>query len=123
TLLFHLGMFLLRLFVMELGICNLSLVFQLGNLLKGLVCLTFLVVTVMMNGRLRNDFRTVSCLDCGVILLNLMDFAVNTGGKGIANLTDGFVSLKLQFTLSLWKLDFIFKVKTGFSLAAFLIKD
>ena len=63
----------------------------------------------MMNGRLRNDFRTVSCLDCGVILLNLMDFAVNTGGKGIANLTDGFVSLKLQFTLSLWQLDFIFK--------------
>ena len=64
TLLLHLRMFLLRLLIMELCVGNLSLVFQLGNLLKRLVCLTFLVVTVMPESRLSYDLRTVSCFYC-----------------------------------------------------------
>ena len=56
-------------------------------------------------------------------MLNLMDFAVNAGGKGITDLADGLVCLKLQFTLSLRHLDLILKIKTGFRFAFFIIKD
>lgn len=53
----------------------------------------------MPDSRLSNDLRSVSCLDCGVVMLNLMDFAMNTGGKRVTDLSDGFVCLELQLVL------------------------
>ena len=94
-------MFLFRLLIVELGICDLSFMFQLGDLLKGLVCLRLSVMAVMTGCGFRKDFRTVSRFNCGVVLLNLMDFAVNTGGECITNLADGLIRLKSELALSL----------------------
>ena len=59
----------------------------------------------------------------GVFLLYLMDFAVNAGGKSIADFTDGLICLKLQFALSLGDFHFVFKVEAGFAFSGFLVKD
>ena len=52
-----------------------------------------------------------------------MDFAVNPGGKSIADLADGLIRLKLQFALPFGDFQLILKVEAGFAFAGFLIKD
>ena len=52
-----------------------------------------------------------------------MDFAVNAGSEGVTDLADGFVCLELQLALALRLFQLIFKMKAGFALAGFLIKD
>ena len=56
-------------------------------------------------------------------MLNLMDFAMNTGGKRVTDLSDGLVCLKLQLALSLRHFDLVLKIEPGFRLAFFVIKD
>ena len=52
-----------------------------------------------------------------------MDFAVNAGDEGVTDLADGFVRFKLQLAFALWLFQLILKMKSGFALAGFLIKD
>ena len=80
-------------------------------------------MTEMPCGGLRDNLRFMRCLDRRVFLLDLMDFAVNTGGESVTDLADGFVCFKLQLALALRLFQLIFKMKAGFALAGFLIKD
>ena len=52
-----------------------------------------------------------------------MDFAVNAGSEGVTDLADGFIRFKLQLAFALWFFQLILKMKAGFALAGFLIKD
>ena len=81
------------------------------------------MMVIMGGSSLHNDFSSVSCLDCGVVLLNLVDFPVNTGGKGIAHLADCFLSLKLDFTLTFWLLDLIFEAQPRCCLAFCIVEN
>jgi len=56
-------------------------------------------------------------------MLNLMDFTVNTGGKGIAHLADSFFCLKLDFALTFWFLDLILKSQLRCCLALRIIEN
>ena len=58
-----------------------------------------------------------------VFLFDLMDFAVNAGSKGVTDLADGFVRLKLQLAFALWLFQLILKVKPCFALAGLFIED
>ena len=80
---------------MQLCVCNLSLVFQLGDPFIRLVGLGLTVVAVMTCCGLCGNLCPMRRLNCGIVLLNLMDFAVNTGGKGVTDLADGFIGFKL----------------------------
>ena len=97
--------------------------FQLGDLLIGLVDAFFSVMTEMPSGGLCDNLCFVRPLDRRVFLLDLMDFAVNAGGESVTDLADGFVCLELQLALALRLFQLIFKMKAGFALAGFLIKD
>lgn len=79
-------MFLLGLFIVQLRIGNLSLMFQLGHLLIGLICLILPVMAVMTGSGFRKDFGLVGSFYRRVVLLGLVDFAVNDGSKGVSNL-------------------------------------
>ena len=92
-------MLLLISLILELGVSYIRLVFQLGNLLIGLVDAFFSVMTEMPCGGLCDNLRFVRPLDRRVFLLDLMDFAMNAGGEGVTDLADGFVCLELQLTL------------------------
>ena len=48
---------------------------------------------------------------------------VNAGSKGVTDLADGFIRFKLQLAFALWFFQLILKMKAGFALAGFLIKD
>ena len=52
-----------------------------------------------------------------------MDFAMNAGSEGVTDLADGFVCLKLQLAFALGIFQLILKMKAGFALDGFLIKD
>ena len=123
VLLLHLRMLLLISLILELGVSYIRLVFQLGNLLIGLVDAFFSVMTEMPCGGLCDNLCFVRPLDRRVFLLDLMDFAVNAGGESVTDLADGFVCLELQLALALRLFQLIFKMKAGFALAGFLIKD
>lgn len=116
-------MLLLISLILELCISSIRLMFQLGDLLIGLVDAFFSVMTEMPCGGLGDNLCFVRRLDSRVFLLDLMDFAVNAGSEGVTDLADGFVRLKLQFALALRLFQLIFKMKAGFALAGFLIKD
>ena len=123
VLLLHLRMLLLISLILELGVSYIRLVFQLGNLLIGLVDAFFSVMTEMPCGGLCDNLCFVRPLDRRVFLLDLMDFAVNAGGESVTDLADGFICLKLQLAFALWLFQLILKMKEGFALAGFLIKD
>ena len=116
-------MILLGLFIVQLRVGNFSLMFQLGHLLIGLVCLILPVMTVMTGSGFRKDFGLVRSFHSRVILLDLMQLSMNDGGEGVSNLAYCFLRFKLELTRLLGRLDLILKVKTGFALAGFLIKD
>ena len=119
----HLRIFGDRLLKMELPISGLGLLFQLGHLLERLVCTALCVVLVVADNGLCGNLCLMGGFHAGVFLLYLMDFAVNAGGKSIADLTDGLVCLKLQFALSLGDFQLVFKVEAGFAFTGFLVKD
>ena len=119
----HLRIFGDRLLKVKLPVCGFRPLFQLGHLLKGLVCTALLVVLVVPDGGFGHNLCPVGGLHAGVFLFNFMDFAVNVGGKGIADFADGLVRFKLQFALPLWNFQLILKVQAGFAFAGFLIKD
>ena len=116
-------MILLGLFIVQLRVGNFSLMFQLGHLLIGLVCLILPVMTVMTGSGFRKDFGLVRSFHSRVILLDLMQLSMNDGGEGVSNLAYCFLRFKLELTRLLGRLDLILKVKTGFAFAGFLIKD
>ena len=98
-------MLLLISLILELRISDIRLVFQLGDLLIGLVDAAFPMMTEMPSGSLGGDLRFMRRLDRRVFLLDLVDFAVNAGGESVTDLADGFVCLKLQPALTLGLLD------------------
>ena len=97
----HLRIFGDRLLKMKLPVSGFGLLFQLGHLLKRLVRAALIVVLVVTDNGLGGNLRLMGGFHTGVFLLHLMNFAVNAGGKSIADLTDGLVCLKLQFALPL----------------------
>ena len=123
VLLLHLRMLLLISLILELGVSYIRLVFQLGNLLIRLVDAAFPMMTEMPRSGLSGNLCFMRRLNRRVFLLDLMDFAVNAGSKGVTDLADGFVRLKLQFPFALGLFQLILKMKAGFALAGFLIKD
>ena len=123
VLLLHLRMLLLISLILELGVSYIRLVFQLGDLLIRLVDAVFPMMTEMTSGSLSGDLRLMRRLNRRVFLLDLMDFAVNAGSEGVTDLADGFLRLKLQLAFALGLFQLILKMKVGFALAGFLIKD
>ena len=77
----------------------------------------------MTGSGFRKNFGLVRSFHGRVVLLGFVNFAVNDGSKGVSNLVYRFFRLELELTRLLGRLDFILKVKTGFALAGFLIKD
>ena len=82
----HLRIFGDRLLKMELPVSGLGLLFQLGHLLKRLVRAALIVVLVVTDNGLGGNLRLMGGFHTGVFLLHLMNFAVNAGGKSIADL-------------------------------------
>ena len=123
VLLLHLRMLLLISFILELRIRSIRLVFQLGDLLVGLVDAAFPMMTEMPSGSLSGDLRFMRRLNRRVFLFDLMDFAMNAGSEGVTDLADGFIRFKLQLALALWFFQLILKMKAGFALAGFFIED
>ena len=89
-------MLLLISLILELGVSDIRLVFQLGDLLIGLVDAALPMMTEMPSGSLGGDLRFMRRLDRRVFLLDLVDFAVNAGSESVTDLADGFLCLKLQ---------------------------
>jgi len=116
-------MLLLISFILELGVSYIRLVFQLGNLLIGLVDAFFSMMTEMPCDGLCDNLCFVRPLDRRVFLLDLMDFSVNAGSKGVTDLADSFVRLKLQLAFALGLFQLILKMKAGFALAGLFIED
>ena len=116
-------MLLLISFILELGVSYIRLVFQLGDLLIGLVDAVFPMMTEMPSGSLSGNLCFMRRLNRRVFLLDLMDFAVNAGGEGVTDLADGFICLKLQLAFALGLFQLILKMKAGFALAGLFIKD
>ena len=116
-------MLLLISFILELRISSIRLVFQLGDLLVGLVDAAFPMMTEMPSGSLSGNLCFMRRLNRRVFLLDLMDFAVNAGGEGVTDLADGFLRLKLQLAFALGLFQLILKMKAGFALAGFFIED
>ena len=123
VLLLHLRMLLLISLILELRIRSIRLVFQLGDLLVGLVDAAFPMMTEMPSGSLSGDLRFMRRLNRRVFLFDLMDFAVNAGGESVTDLADGFVCLELQFTFAFGLFQLILKMKAGFALAGLFIED
>lgn len=123
VLLLHLRMLLLISLILELRISSIRLVFQLGDLLVGLVDAAFPMMTEMPSGSLGSDLRFMRRLNRRVFLFDLMDFAMNAGSEGVPDLADGFICLKLQLAFALGLFQLILKMKAGFALAGLFIKD
>ena len=83
-------MLLLISLILELRIRSIRLVFQLGDLLVGLVDATFPMMTEMPSGSLSDDLRFMRRLNRRVFLLDLMDFAMNAGDEGVTDLVGRF---------------------------------
>ncbi len=116
-------MLLLISLILELRISSIRLVFQLGDLLIRLVDAAFPMMTEMPSGSLGGDLRFVRRLNRRVFLFDLMNFAVNAGSKGVTDLADGFLRLKLQLAFALGLFQLILKMKASFALAGLFIED
>ena len=116
-------MLLLISLILELGVSYIRLVFQLGNLLIRLVDAAFPMMTEMPRSGLSGNLCFMRRLNRRVFLLDLMDFAVNAGSEGVADLADGFIRFKLQLAFALGLFQLILKVKACFALTGFLIED
>ena len=116
-------MLLLISLILELGISDIRLMFQLGDLLIRLVDAAFPMMTEMPSGSLSGDLRLMCRLNRRVFLFDLMDFAVNAGSESVTDLADGFLCLKLQLAFALGLFQLILKMKAGFALAGLFIKD
>ena len=123
VLLLHLRMLLLISLILELGISDIRLMFQLGDLLIRLVDAAFPMMTEMPSGSVSGDLRLMCRLNRRVFLFDLMDFAVNAGSESVTDLADGFLCLKLQLAFALGLFQLILKMKAGFALAGLFIKD
>ena len=123
VLLLHLRMLLLISLILELCISSIRLMFQLGDLLIGLVDAFFSVMTEMPCGGLGDNLCFMRRLNRRVFLFDLMDFAVNAGSEGVTDLADGFIRFKLQLAFALWLFQLILKMKAGFALAGLFIED
>ena len=123
VLLLHLRMLLLISLILELRISDIRLVFQLGDLLIGLVDAAFPMMTEMPSSSLGGDLRFMRRLNSRVFLFDLMDFAVNAGSEGVTDLADGFICFKLQLSFALGLFQLILKMKADFALAGLFIKD
>jgi len=116
-------MLLLISLILELRISDIRLVFQLGDLLIRLVDAAFPMMTEMPSGSLSGDLRLMRSLNRRIFLFDLMDFAMNAGSKGVPDLADVILCLKLQLAFALGLFQLILKMKAGFSLAGFFIED
>ena len=116
-------MLLLISLILELRISSIRLVFQLGDLLVGLVDAAFPMMTEMPSGGLSGNLCFMRRLNRRVFLLDLMDFAVNAGSEGVTDLADGFICFKLQLAFAFGLFQLILKMKAGFALAGLFIED
>lgn len=116
-------MLLLISLILELRISSIRLVFQLGDLLVGLVDAAFPMMAEMPRSGLGGDLRLMRSLNRRVFLFDLMDFAMNAGSEGVPDLADGFICLKLQLAFALGLFQLILKMKAGFALAGLFIED
>ena len=116
-------MLLLISLILELCIRYIRLVVQLGNLLLRLVDAAFPMMTEMPRSGLSGNLCFMRRLNRRVFLLDLMDFAVNAGSKGVTDLADGFICLKLQLAFAFGLFQLILKMKAGFALAGLFIKN
>ena len=116
-------MLLLISLILELRISSIRLVFQLGDLLVGLVDAAFPMMTEMPSGSLGSDLRLMHSLNRRIFLFDLMDFAVNAGDEGVTDLADGFICFKLQLAFAFGLFQLILKMKAGFALSGLFIKD
>ena len=116
-------MLLLISLILELRIRSIRLMFQLRNLLIRLVDAAFPMMTEMPSGSLDGDLRLMRRLNRRVFLFDLMDFAVKAGSKGVTDLADGFLCLKLQLSFALGLFQLILKMKAGFALDGLFIKN
>ena len=116
-------MLLLISLILELRISDIRLMFQLGDLLIGLVDAAFPMMTEMPRSSLGGDLRFMCRFNRRVFLFDLMDFAVNAGSEGVTDLADGFIRFKLQLAFTLGLFQLILKMKAGFALACLFIKD
>ena len=116
-------MFLLGLFIVQLRVGNLSLMFQLGHLFIGLVCLILPVMAEMTGSGFCKNFGLVGSFHSGVVLLSLVEFAVNDGSKGVSNLVYRLFRLELELAWLLGRLDLILKVKSSFAFAGCLVEN
>ena len=123
VLLLHLRMLLLISLILELGISDIRLMFQLGDLLIRLVDAAFPMMTEMPRSGLSGNLCFMRRLNRRVFLFDLMDFAVNAGSESVTDLADGFLCLKLQLAFALGLFQLILKMKAGFALAGLFIKD
>ena len=123
VLLLHLRMLLLISLILELCIRSIRLMFQLGDLLIGLVDAFFSVMTEMPCGGLGDNLCFMRRLNRRVFLFDLMDFAVNAGSEGVTDLADVILCFKLQLAFALWLFQLILKMKAGFALAGLFIKN
>ena len=81
------------------------------------------MMTEMPSGSLSGDLRLMRSLNRRIFLFDLMDFAMNAGSKGVPDLADVILCLKLQLAFALGLFQLILKMKAGFSLAGFFIED
>ena len=116
-------MLLLISLILELGISDIRLMFQLGDLLIRLVDALFPMMTEMPSGSLSGDLRLMRRFNRRVFLLDLMDFAVNAGDEGVTDLADGFICFKLQLAFAFGLFQLILKMKACFALAGLFIED
>ena len=94
-----LGSSLKSLLHLKLLIGSRRFMLQLGHLFIGRIDFGFLVMAVMPNNGLCDDFRTVRSFHTGVILLDLMDFSMHRKSKTVSNLTHSLFSFKGELTL------------------------
>ena len=116
-------MLLLISLILELRISSIRLMFQLGDLLIRLVDAVFPMMAEMPSGSLSSNLRFMRRLNRRVFLFDLMDFSVNAGSKGVTDLADSFVRLKLQLSFALGLFQLILKVKPCFALTGLFIKN
>lgn len=78
---------------MEFPVSSFRPLFQLGDFFKGLVCAVLFVMLIMVQNSLTGNFCFMAVLHRSFPVRPR--FCRDAGGKGITDLTDGLVRLKL----------------------------
>ena len=112
-----------RLFKMELPVGGFRSLFQLGDFLKGLVCAILLVMLIVAQNSLTGNLCLVGSFHTGVFLFDLMEFAVNAGGKGYRRPCGRSCLPQTAICSFPWVLSAHPQNGAVFAFAGFLVKD